>query len=163
MTATVTKKTFGITQFGRSTAVAYGNLSALWYKLTLGSTGAVSDSDSTAVVGIGDKIRIGVLPGGLTPFDLQGVISDAWTASVTCKIGFEYVDGVDDAAVPQDDAYFVAAGQSLATVALFRKTAKTAPVTLAKDAWLTLTTAGAATDAAGILDLIVIGELSGPK
>jgi hypothetical protein len=163
MPATVTKKTFGLTQFGRSTGVAYGNVSGLRYNLTLGSTGAVSDSDSAAVVGIGDTVRIGVMPAGFTLYDMTAIISNAFTASTTAKVGFAYVDGIDDTDVPQNDAYFVAAGQSLASTAIFRKTAVTAPVTLPKEAYLTLLTAGAATNEAGVIDFIVFGELSGPK
>jgi hypothetical protein len=160
MAATITKNQFGTRKFG-DTILGFGNLTAFHYKLVTLSTGAVAESDSTAVVAVGDTVRIGLIPGGVTLFDLLVIISDAWTGSVTGKIGFAYADGEDSTAVPQDDDYFVAAGQSLASVAIVRKTATTAPVKLPKDAWLTLTTAGAATNAASITDFVVYGEQGG--
>ena len=83
------------------------------------------------------------------------------TASVTGKIGFEYVDGVDSTAVPQDDDYFMVAGQSLATAARLRNATTNAAVTLPKDAWLILTTAGAANAKVSKLDFILFGGSEG--
>jgi hypothetical protein len=158
--ATITKKMHAIRHFG--SAPPYGNLSIRSFNLTLSSAGVITDSDSTSAVAIADVIRVGIIPGGMTLTEFQCVVSDAWKASTTCKIGFEYVDGTDSTAVPQDDDYFVPATQSLASVAIIRKTATTAPVTLPKDAYLILTIAGAAQDVASITDFAVIGEITGP-
>ena len=158
--ATITKNQLGERQFGDSLPV-YGNLTGLRYTLETGSSGEVSNRDSTTAVAIADVVKIGVIPAGFTILDLLATITTAWTASVTAKLGFAYVDGEDSTAVPQDDDFFIAAGQSLATAAIVRKTATTAPVTLPKDAWLILTTAGAANAKASLTNFIVIGEQGG--
>ena len=74
--------------------------------------------------------------------DASIFITTAMTASVTGSLGFKYEDGVDDAKVPQDAAYFISGG-SLATAGRLRaNTGKL--VTLPKPARLILTIAGAA-------------------
>ena len=158
--ATITKNQLGERTFGASLPV-YGNLTGLRFNLTTDSTGAVTGSDSTTAVAAGDTVRVGIIPAGFTIYDLQVIISNAWSSSVTCKVGFAYVDGTDVTATPQDDDYFIPASQSLATAALVRKTATTAPVTLPKDAWLTVTTAGAAAAEASVTDFVVIGVQGG--
>lgn len=158
--ATITKNQLGERTFGASLPV-YGNLTGLRFTLETNSSGAVVGSDSTSAVASGDVVKIGIIPAGFTNLDLLAIITTAWTASVTAKLGFAYVDGVDVTAVPQDDAFFIAAGQSLATAAIVRKTATTAPVKLPKDAWLILTTAGAANAKASLTNFIVIGEQGG--
>jgi hypothetical protein len=158
--ATITKNQLGERMFGASLPV-YGNLTGLRYTLETDATGAVSNSDSTTAVAISDVVKVGVIPAGFTILDLLATITTAWTASVTAKIGFAYVDGEDSTAVPQDDDFFVAAGQSLASAAIVRKTATTAPVTLPKDAWLIVTTAGAANAKASLTNFVVIGEQGG--
>lgn len=160
MPATITKNQLGERQFGASLPV-YGNLTALRYTLATNSSGAVIDSNSTSAIAQGDTVRIGIIPAGFTLYDLLATITTALSASVTCKIGFAYVDGEDSTAVPQDDDYFVPATQSLATAAIVRKTATTAPLTLPKDAWLTLTTDGAANAKASLVNFMVIGEQGG--
>ena len=160
MPATITKNQFGERQFGASLPV-YGNLTALRYTLETNSTGAVDNSNSSSAIAQGDTVRIGVIPAGFTIHDLLVTITTALTASVTAKIGFAYVDGEDSTDVPQDDDFFVAAGQSLASAAIVRKTATTAPVTLPKDAWLILTTGGAANAKASLVNFVVIGEQGG--
>ena len=80
------------------------------------------------------------------------IVSDAFTAATTAKIGFAYVDGVDSTSVPQDDDYFFLAG--LATNALVRTRSTNtgvAPITLPKDAYVILTNAGAAHASVGVL------------
>lgn len=156
--ATITKKkilnqsTFGGT--------AYGNLTALAFNLTTNATGAFTDSDTATGIAIADVVRLGVLPAGMKLLDSQLIVSDAFTASVTTSIGFAYVDGVDSAAVPQSATYF-GTGLSLASVARLRNAATNAPVTLPKDAYLILTTAGAANAVVGVADVIVEGVLTG--
>ena len=142
-------------------ATPWGNAHGLKYTLETNASGAAINSDSTAAIAIGDKVRIGVIPAGTSLLDSLAILSVAITASVTGKIGFEYVDGVDSTAVPQDDDYFLAAGQSLATAARLRNATTNAVVTLPKDAWLILTTAGAANAKASKLDFILFGASEG--
>ncbi len=142
-------------------ATPWGNAHGLKYTLETNASGAAINSNSTAAIALGDKVRIGVIPAGTSLLDSLAILSVAMTASVTGKIGFEYVDGVDSTAVPQDDDYFLAAGQSLATAARLRNATTNAVVTLPKDAWLILTTAGAANAKASKLDFILFGASEG--
>ena len=135
-------------------ATPWGNLNALMFTLQTNVAGGATDADSAAPLAVGDKVRLGVLPAGSTLVDSQAVVSTALTAAVTGNLGFEYVDGVDNAKVPQDAAYFGAA-LDLATEARLRNATTKAPVTLPKDAFLVLTTAGAANDKAGRVDVVV--------
>lgn len=73
--------------------------------------------------------------------------------------GFAYVDGVDVTAVPQDADYFYNDLDEAVGVTL--KTSSTAPITLPKDAYLTLLNNTAAQAAAGQLHIIVVGVLTG--
>jgi hypothetical protein len=139
----------------------WGNTRGLKYTLETNAAGAAIGSDSTAAIGLGDKVRIGVIPAGTSLLDSLAILSVAMTAAVTGKIGFEYVDGVDVTAVPQDDDYFLAAGQDLATAARLRNATTNAAITLPKDAWLILTTAGAANAKASKLDFILFGASEG--
>jgi hypothetical protein len=138
----------------------YGNLSALKFRYAVNASGIMTNSDKATAIADGDVVRLGTLPAGLELIDMVRIISDAFAGSTTDKIGFKYVDGVDSAAVPEDDDYFSGATTSAAT-AITRKTAVTAPVTLPKDAYLILTRAGAADSAVGIMDIIIIGILKG--
>lgn len=155
--ATITKSQHRTIQHG----APYGNVTALPFNLTTNASGVAANSNSTAAIGDGDKVILGTLPAGLLLIDFIGTVSDAFTALTVGKIGFEYVDGVDDSAVPQDDDYFAAA-LTLHTAGLFRKTTTTAPKRLPKDAYLTVLSSGAAHAAVGILDVWVVGELTGP-
>lgn len=158
--ATVQKKGIGVHQLGGVTP--WGNVTTIRATLQTSAAGAALDSNSTAALAIGDKVRLNVLPAGMRLEDAQIIVSDAFTASMTGKLGFEYVDGVDDAAVPQDDDYF-GTGISLASVARIRTSAANAPVTLPKEAYLILTTAGAAAADVGRADFIVHGERLGSE
>jgi hypothetical protein len=140
--------------------VPYGNRSSLFYQMKTNASGVIANSNVTDAVGNGDVVVLGVLPAGMKLCDMVATISDAFTASSTGKIGFKYVDGVDVTAVPQDDDFFCAA-TSLASLAVIRKTATTAPLTLPKDAYLILTNAGAAQAAAGQIDIEIIGQING--
>ena len=102
------------------------------------------------------------LPAGMLLEDAQVIVSTALTALVTGTLGFEYADGVDDTDVPQDAAYF-GAGLVLSAAARLRNVVAKAPVKLPKEAYLTLTIAGAANAKAARLDVIVHGERIGPK
>ncbi len=156
--ATITKnKVLNQTQFG---GTPYGNVTALAYNLTTNAVGAFVDSDVATGIALGDVVRLGVLPAGLKLQDSQVIVSDAFTALVTGSLGFAYVDGVDSTAVPQDAAYF-GTGLVLNATGRLRNATVKAPVTLPKDAYLILTTAGAANAAAGVADVIVEGVLTG--
>ena len=156
--ATITKKRLKDTQ---SFATPYGNVTSLAFSLVSNASGAAVNSDVTAAIGLGDVVRIGILPAGFRLNDSLTIVSDAFTALVTGSIGFAYMDGVDDATVPQDADYF-GAGVTMAVAGRYPASNVTVrPVTLPKDAWLTVTTAGAANAAVGIMDVIVKGEMVG--
>lgn len=156
--ATITKKFDPNLNVG---STPWGNTRGLKFTLETNSSGAALNSDSSSAIGIGDKVRIGVIPAGTSLLDSLLIISTAMTASVTGKLGFEYVDGEDVTAVPQDDDYFLAAGQSLASAARLRNATTNAAITLPKDAWLILTIAGAANAKASKLDFILFGGSEG--
>lgn len=155
--ATITKSQYQKRGFGD---VPYGNLSHIAAQLKTNASGAALQSDTTAAIASGDKVKLVLLPAGMTLIDMLLIVSVAFTASVVAKVGFEYADGVDSAAVPQDDDYFGAAIAINAT-GVYRKTAVTPPVTLPKDAWLILTTGGAANAKAAQADVFITGELTG--
>lgn len=146
-----------LSQFGG--AVPYGNVTTLRFPLATTAAGAVINSNSTAAVGIGDVIDLGPLPDGFLMEDAQLLIQTGMTATITGSLGFKYEDGVDDAKVPQDAAYF-GAGLNLATAGRVR-TASGKLVTLPKPARLILTTAVAANAKASALTAIVYGERMG--
>lgn len=158
--ATITKKK--IAQQNQFGGTPYGNATKLPFRFETNASGYYLDSDTpAAAVGNGDKVRLGVLPAGFRIEDSLAIVSDAFTATATAKIGFEYVDGVNSSTVPQDDDYFHAA---LAYNAIGRTRANNtavAPVTLPKDAYLTLVNQAAALNAVGIIDIIVEGVLTG--
>lgn len=159
--ATITKKkVLTEQQFG---GVPYGNKTSLSFTFETDAAGKYANSDTPGTaVGIGDKVRIGVLPAGMRLEDSLAIVSDAFTATSTGKLGFEYVDGVDSAAVPQDDDYFNAA-ITLATLGRFpANNTAVRPVVLPKDAYLILTNQVAAQNVVGQLDVIVEGVLAGP-
>ena len=157
--ATVTKKkVLNQSTFG---GTPYGNLSVLSYNLTTNASGVYVDSDQATAVALGDKVRLGVLPAGMKLIDALFIVSDAFTALVTADIGFEYVDGVDSTAVPQDADYF---GTAITLHTLGRYPADNtavAPVVLPKDAYLIVTTAGAACAAVGVADILIKGVQTG--
>lgn len=156
--ATVTKKYI---RSAKSQSGPYGNSWMQRYNLTTNASGVLVDSDQATAIAIADVVRLGILPAGVEYHSVTTIISDAFTASTTFKLGFAYVDGVDVTAVPQDDDFFIIAGASLATAARLAATGIAAPVTLPKDAYLILTNAGAAHASAGVADFIVQGQSVG--
>lgn len=157
--ATVTKKNIkNLPSFG---GVPYGNLSVLPFTFETNSSGVWVDSDKTTAVADGDVLRLGILPAGLEIYDYMVNVYDTFASSTTMTIGFAYVDGVDVTATPQDADYFCAA-TTMATAARLRMTnTAIAKVKLPKDAYLILTSAGAAQSAVGKLEVNVIGVLHG--
>lgn len=140
----------------------YGNLTALHFVLETNATGAAINSNSTAaIIAIGDVVRLGVLPAGFKLIDSQVVVQTGLTAAVTGKLGFAYVDGVDVVGVAaQDDDYF-GTGLVLSAAARLRNATSNSAVTLPKDAYLTLTTAGAANAKAARVEVTVLGIVQG--
>ena len=138
----------------------YGNLTALHFVLETNAAGAVINSNSAAAVALGDVVCIGTLPAGFKLVDSQVVVKTAMTASVTGNLGFAYVDGVEGIAIQQDDDYF-GTGLVLSAAARLRNVTTNSAVTLPKDAYLTLTTAGAANAKAARVEVTVLGIVQG--
>jgi hypothetical protein len=135
-------------------ATPWGNAHGLQYSLVTATNGSVTSSDSTAAILAADTVRLGRIPAGSVLLDSMVVISNGMTATITGDLGFEYIDGVNSALVPQDLQYFGAA-LPLATAARLRNATTKAPVTLPKDAWLTLTTAVATNAKASRIDVVL--------
>lgn len=151
----------GIDKARRFGGVPYGDLSSLKYRLTLNSSGVIANSDDATALAIADVVKLGVLPAGMKMEDWHLLISDAFKAASACKIGFAYVDGVDVAAVPEDDDYFFATATVLTATGVLRKVVGNHPVVLPKDAYIIWTHEGALADEASDCELIVTGELLG--
>ena len=149
--ATITKKSNPRINVG---ATPWGNAHGLQYTLQTASNGGAFGADTGAAIASGDKVRLGVIPAGSTLLDSQIIVSTAMTAAVVGDLGFEYEDGVDSTAVPQDADYFGAALVLNATGRL-RNATTNPPVTLPKDAWLVLTTGGAANAKASRVDVVL--------
>ena len=140
----------------------YGNGTTAKFTLKTTATGAAENASSTAALAIADKVVLGTLDAGFQLNDSHIVVSTGMTASVTGSLGFEYVDGVDSTEVPQDAAYF-GTGLNLATAARLRNATTKAIVKLPKPANLVLTIAGANNVKVSKIDVVVVGELVGPK
>ncbi len=156
--ATVTKKYAASQQ--QHGGVPYGNASKLKFTFETNANGSLKDGNSLAALAIADKVVLGKLPAGFEIHDALAITSDAFTASVTHNIGFEYVDGADDASVPQDADYFFTALSNAAGRTRANNTA-VRPIKLPKDAWLVAVVAGAAHASVGVLDIVIEGELRG--
>lgn len=159
--ATVKKNRFRSRQFGGA-AAAYGNAIVFHYQLKTASNGGAVDANSTAPLAVGDVVDLGPLPAGMRLDDCLVIVSAGLTAAVAGSLGFAYEDDVNDAKVPQDDAYF-GSELDLATAARLRSASTKAPVVLPKPARLILTVAGAANAQAGQIDVVVHGELTGNR
>lgn len=157
--ATITRK--GLKQEATFGTAPYGNATTLEFPLTTNASGAAVNADSTDAIASGDKVRIGIIPAGFRLHDSLAIVSTAFTASVTGSFGFEYVDGVDDAAVPQDADYFGAAVAINTAGRYAASNTAVKPVTLPKEAYLTLTTGGANNTKAAALTFLLRGELVG--
>ncbi len=156
MATATKKKVLTQQQFG---GVPYGNVSQFQYNFATNASGVWTDSDLTTAVVSGTVCRIGVLPAGLKITGAIAIISDLFTAAVTCSIGILAVDGV----TTQDDADYLFLN-TLALSATSRTLATNtavAPITLARDHYIIITTGGADIAAAGVMDVIVEGILTG--
>ena len=115
-------------------------------------------------IATGDVIILGILPAGwrLMPQFAKIVVSDAFGTGVTGTVGFAYIDGVDDTAVPQDADYFMLSNTLAATVALSGHNTAVTAVTLPKSAYLTVTLGGTSHDAsAAAMDVYICAVNSG--
>ena len=137
-------------------AAPYGNAIILPYDLETNASGVLEASDQATALIVADKVILGVLPRGMLITDILVRISDAFTASTTIDLGFEYVDGTDVTAVPQDADSFVDGG-STAALGVLRMSTTNKPVLLPKDAYLIATIGGATHASAGKADIFVIG------
>ena len=157
--ATVTKKALGAERI--STGV-YGNSWTGIYNFTTNASGVLAASDQTTAIVQTNVVRIGLMPAGLEIKDCLSICSDAFSTSVTHKLGFAYVDGEDSTAVPQDDDYFFAALAATVGRTAANNTA-VRPLTLPKDAYLILTVNGSTADhaSAGVYDFVVQGRFMG--
>ena len=151
----------GVKSARRFGGTPYGNRSAAVHRIATNASGVMVDSDQATALVQTNVVQFGILSAGMTLFDCLAIVSDLFTAAVTVAIGFEYVDGVDSAAVPEDADYFFAALALSATGRTRANNLAVAPVTLPKDAYIIATVAGADIDAAGVLDVVVEGILTG--
>lgn len=158
MTTFTKKKILTVPHFGSGSP--YGNLSVLAYNITTNSSGVLTDYDGSAAPTAADEVLIGILPAGMYLVDALMIVSDAFTAAVTAKVGFRYVDGVDDTNVPQDADYFTAS-LALNTIGRYRAdNTAVAPVKLPKDAYLVLDWDAATNAVVGVADILVFGVLT---
>lgn len=158
--ATIKQATYQTRQFGGFSP--FGNNTSLNFGVKTDATGKViGAADGSAAPAIGDVIDLGQLPQGWRLEDATVYVTTGMTAAVTGSLGFAYEDGVNDAAVPQDAAYFGAA-LNLAAAARLRATGSKL-VVLPKTARLIFTIAGAANAKASDIQVIVSGELQGPR
>lgn len=161
--ATITKKS-GKEARLRVGSTPYGNLTAFTFSMKCASTGAVIDTeaDQSTSTAAGTVIRLGIIPAGFRLVDYVAAVSTAFTATMTFKAGFEYVDGVDvTGSAAQDDDYFASGVSNAAAVT--RKTATTKAVTIPKDAYFIVTTAVAANVAAAEAEFTVFAVADGPN
>ena len=151
--ATITKN--ALADEKQHTGTPYGTAITLHFAVTTNASGAVVNSNVATGVAAGDVVRMGIIPAGMRLDDAKVLVSTGWTATMTAKLGFAYVDGVDSTAAPQDDDYFGAA-IAIATAGRYAA-ANTAvrPVVLPKDAYLILTTGAAANAKASQTDVLV--------
>ena len=156
--ATVTKK--GIEQLKVHTA-PYGNSWVNKYTFETNSSGVFVDSDQTTAVIQTNVVRLGLLPAGLELYDSLSLVSGAFSGSTTCKLGWQYADGVDVTATPQADDYFSASVATNAQGRYLANNLASRPVKLPKDAYLIITVAGADHASVGVMDVIVRGDFKG--
>ena len=151
--ATITKNYLG--NEIRMSGTPDGNAITNLYSLATNSTGAVVDSNVAAGIASGDVVRMGIMPAGMRLDDAKAIVTVGLTATITAKLGFAYVDGVDSTTVPQDDDYF-GAGITVAVAGRYAASnTGVRPVTLPKDAYLILTTAVAANVKVSQIDVLV--------
>jgi len=137
--------------------VPFGNMTILPFELTV-AAGVLANSDKATAVAATDVIYVGTIPKGFKFYDITAkAIAAVGAATSTIDVGFEYVDGVDVTALPEDaDAFFDAQATSAAFFAR-GSLAKVPPIALTKDAYLTITVNTAAWEGTATLYITLIG------
>lgn len=140
--------------------VPFGNLTVLPFKITF-LEGVLTDSDTATAVVHTDTIVMGTIPAGFIAH--QAFIRSTaalGAATSTLDIGFEYVDGTDVTAFPENIDEWA---DAQANTAVFNVMGNTAPVPKAfsKDAYLIATVNTAALLTTGSLTGSVIVNLLG--
>jgi hypothetical protein len=147
-----------------TSSAPYGNKTCNVYSMETNASGVLvgNTTKNTAVLN-GDVIILGTLKkGSLIGIGVDRlIISDAFTAATTVKVGFRYVDGVDLAApLAEDDDYFLVATATSST-GVGTGANPVQPITLTKDAYLIATIGGADHASAGRMDLLINVEARG--
>ena len=135
-----------------------GNITGYHVQIKTDEAGKITGLKADAAPAAGDVLRLKKLPAGMILMDSLVVVSKA-IGGLSGSLGFAYADGVDDENVPEDEAHFGAA-LTLSAAARLRCTTSKAMVRLPKEAWLTLTIAGAPSGE-GLADIVVFGERMG--
>ncbi len=78
-----------------------GNVSALEYPITIGANKQWVEGAGKTALANSDKLVLGKIPAGFKLLT-QKVYEIKKPAALVLKIGFEYCDGVDDPALPQN-------------------------------------------------------------
>jgi hypothetical protein len=132
----------------------WGQTSTLRFVLQTSATGALVNGTLATPIASGDKLVLGTIPAGFRVVDSQIIVRTPLTAAVVGDVGFEYADGVDVPAVPQDADYFGAA-LVLNAAGRLRNGTTNPTVCLPKDASLIVTTGGAANAKAGKVEILL--------
>ena len=145
-------------QFGNT---HYGNAVVLHFNLKTNDKGVAVNTSQTTALKADDVVVLGELPLGMRLDDAQVIVQTEMTASMTGDLGVVYVDGEEDATVPQDKAFF---GSDLMLHAAARLRTDTAKIVkLPKPAYLVLTLKGATNAQASDISVLVQGELLGDR
>lgn len=139
----------------------YGNVSVLRFTLKGGADGTLAGSMPHVAPKADDVLVLGTLPEGFCLEDAAVVVSVPMSSGVTADLGFVYADGKDDAAVPQDEAFF-GSGLALGTAKRLR-TESVKLAVLPKEALLTMKLKGAANAQKCDVTVLVYGEMTGER
>lgn len=139
---------------------AYGNSQKLHFVLSTDATGKILGADALAAFNKDDKVALGILPAGMRLYDSLANVTTPLTAATTADLGFEYVDGIDNNAVPQDADYF-GAGLVLSATGRLRNATTNPSVRLPKDAYLVLKLGGANNAKSGRVEVTIDAAMEG--
>lgn len=139
--------------------VPYGNMAVEHYRIVAKEDGTILGADAYGPPKADDVLVLGVLEQGFRLDDAQIIVKTGMSSGITADVGFVYADGADDANVPQDAAYFASAADFASAARIRCQSAKL--VTLPKQALLTVTLKGAASEAAADIDILIYGEKFG--
>lgn len=111
----------------------------------------------TGTPATGDVWRMCKVPAGIKVIEVTVINADLGT-SAPADFGYDHIDGSTG-----DDVDAFAAAQELGTAGTITSNKAAAPVTIAKDSYITLTFGTINTGASGAVSVTVIGELFGAK